>query len=311
MVKQAYLLAARAIRPLMGIPFPSRWRAFALLANNKRVNSFWHDQPLIWTKSKTTGFEVPCDMSVFSGRIAWFFRRWYEIETESVLRTLLKNGGNFVDVGGNVGMASLVAYSAIGSSGKILAFEPNPKVAAIYRATMDRNGISNYSLVEAAVGGERKTTEMFVPKENHGEAHVGSDCSGRAGEAISIAMTDGSELDQLSSVDLIKIDVEGFELTVLKALQEYIARDHPPIVCEVISDRLWQAGVTTGQLLAFFGSIGYLGFEIALEDVSLTRQRAKLLPLAEKNGAFSCNALFVHGRDVGDILSRTYEDLPR
>ena len=177
-----YFTFARAIRPAFRFPFPKRWKLFARVLNNDHLNERWQGKPVRWTRSKTNSYLIPCDLSVFSGRIAWYFRRWYENETESVIQSLLAPGDTFVDVGGNVGMASLAARRSIGASGSIVAFEPNPRIAAIYQQSMRHNGIENYTLVEAALGPVAGTSEFFVPDENHGEAHIGSDSHSRPGE---------------------------------------------------------------------------------------------------------------------------------
>ena len=108
-----YRLGIWLSRPFLRFPFPGRWKIFALLLNNPSVAGLWHGAGLRWTRSKTNGYIVPCDLSVFSGRIAWIFRRWYEIDTESVLQAILPIGGIFVDIGANVGMASLSARRAV------------------------------------------------------------------------------------------------------------------------------------------------------------------------------------------------------
>lgn len=300
--KRAYRALAAAIRPVLAIPFPGRWRVFASTINVPANDRHWRGAPLEWTRCKNTGQLLPCDLSVFSGRIAWYFRRWYEIDTQSAIATLLPRGGTFIDIGGNVGMASLAAADAIGPDGRIIAFEPNPSVAAIHAQSIRRNGLDAvWTLRNAAIAESEGTMTLFVPTSNHGEASLATGFVGREGKEVTVAVTTASDLAELDRVDLVKIDVEGFELSVLKALRPMLNRHHPPVITELMDEHLSRAGTSSREVAELMAGLGYRAYRLTIEDADLLRQRAGLVPIDAMAGGANCNALWVFEPDAARI----------
>ena len=306
-----YLSLARAARPLFSLPYPKSWAAFHFLVNRDDRKHHWNDEPVLWTKSKSNGFEIPCDLSVFSGRIAWYFRHWYELATESVIQSLLPKGGTFIDIGGNVGMATLAARKAVGPDGRIFAFEPNPQVADIFAASIAYNGLDNVTLTRKAVGPETRRADFFVPDENHGEAQIGDPQTDRPGKRFQVDVTDTSMLEELDHIDLIKIDVEGFEYSVLQALETIMQKQRPIVVCELMGEHLKRSDTTPQAVLELVQNRGYWALRIETANASLTRQKAKLLPLEKAADDISCNALFVPSEAVEGVMKQDFIALPK
>src|SRR4029078_5429370 len=111
-----------------------------------------------------------------------FLKRWNDAGTQSVLLTLLQPGDTFVDIGANVGMATLTAARAVGPGGRILAFEPNPAVSSILAQSLRRNGLDQVELHPCGIGERPGHFSLFVPDSNHGEASRGTQFDDRAGE---------------------------------------------------------------------------------------------------------------------------------
>lgn len=298
------------MRPFLGHPFPKRWAVFGAAINAPRLAGYWQDTALRWTRGKNCDFDLPCDLSVFSGRIAWFFRRWYEIDTQSVIATLLPRGGTFIDIGANIGMATLSAASAVGPEGKIIAFEPNPAVADIFRRSMRRNGLESIvELHNAAIADTDGTMPMFVPSSNHGESSLAGGSEGREGKSIDVTTTTAAFLLELPRIDLVKIDVEGFELHVLKTLRSTLERFRPPVISEVMDEHLSRAGTTSQDLRDCMADIGYLPFGIGIENHGLFCQRAQLLPVTLSGGDISCNVLWLHESQIDQVLATSFVSL--
>ena len=309
-----YRKLVEAARPLMAMPFPGRWRVFGKLVNNPAFAQHWIGSALRWTKCRNTGFAIPCDLSVFSGRIAWVFHHWYDIATQSVILTLVRPGGVFVDIGANVGMASLSAAYAAGRDGRIFAFEPNPAIAAINRQAIERNGLGEtITLHNAAIASENGTMELFVPLHNHGEATLVRGDMAFEGRSVSVPTTDAAFLRELDSIDLIKIDVEGFELSVLHALQPLIDKLHPPIVCEVMDEHLHRSGTSASDLFGFLEGLGYAAFRLEREADGWLRQRAKLIPhhITPQDPPLSADVLFVQRDQAERVAAKRFVGISR
>jgi FkbM family methyltransferase len=149
-------------------------------------------------------------------------------EWERPLRTLLSRilapGDVYVDVGANIGLHVLLAAMLVGESGKILALEPHPKTADLLRRNLEINGLLERVIcVQAAACAEHGGQRVFEYFPQH------SAMSGFSLDKERVKLFKGNAervdvdtvtLDGLFSEnnvvpDLIKIDVEGFELDVL------------------------------------------------------------------------------------------------
>lgn len=140
------------------------------------------------------------------------------------LRRHLPKTGVFLDVGANAGMFSLFASSLLQRGGVVVSVEPQPKVFARLKFNMTAandlaaEGVRTV-LVQAALGPEAGTAELAIPKEL-GQASLRTEVGG---ERISVPMLPLGDLlrrEKVSRVDVMKIDVEGFEDAVLQAFFE-------------------------------------------------------------------------------------------
>ena len=155
----------------------------------------------------------------------------WEDHIRFAIRALLPAGGTFIDVGANIGVHTLYASTVIGPNGKILAFEPSPATREICRENLEINGLldqvvlSDFALSEK--DGELVDFEHFdqhpamsgfkIPEERL------TKFAGSKNRIRVKTTTIDSIVAALSSPpDLIKIDVEGFELQVLKGSQSTI-----------------------------------------------------------------------------------------
>jgi FkbM family methyltransferase len=135
-----------------------------------------------------------------------------------------------VDVGANLGIHALVLSRCVGAEGRVFAYEP---IAPIYQrltANLALNGAGN--VVTKPYGlGER--TEVLRFDEHAGEFNIGKGrIDSRGSGAIQIRALDDELRGIEAPISLIKIDVEGFELAVLKGARELLQRHRPAILLE-------------------------------------------------------------------------------
>ena len=171
--------------------------------------------------------------------------RAYEPEVSQTLRGLLRPGAVFVDVGANYGWHSLVAASVVGSDGAVISVEPNPRNAGLLRQSAERNGFSHLKVVAVAAG----DGPGFGALETDGSNGriVGIDAG--IVEALPCSfVVPVQRLDTIvrdagdPHVDVMKIDVEGFELSALRGAGSIIGRDRPVIVSEFFPRALLATG---------------------------------------------------------------------
>lgn len=170
---------------------------------------------------------------------------FYEIDLLEYIHRLQpyfksKNDKNVVvDVGANIGNHSIYLGSFIADH--LIAIEPNPDVFATLRRNLSTN-IDNYTLCEYAVGEKEGSGSIEVPTnmgENIGAAKI--DLKNSKG-TIKISTLDSTlsswkkDVSFSISVPLIKIDVEGMELQVLKGAKKTILEHKPHIFAEATTN---------------------------------------------------------------------------
>lgn len=132
------------------------------------------------------------------------------------------------DLGGNIGVTALL-LTGLRPQGHIHVFEALPANAAFLRQNLALNGVTNCTVVEAAVGDEPGLVQL---NGTGAVAQVGT--AAEPGEhGVPVVTLDGyAERVGLTRLDFIKMDIEGYEPAALKGGTELIARHRPPILME-------------------------------------------------------------------------------
>src|SRR5436190_4156390 len=154
----------------------------------------------------------------------------YELDTARLIHRLLKAGSWFVDVGANVGYFTLLAAKWTSSAGKVDAFEPDPINRQRLEAHLRENNLTDRVRIHPiAASSQAGQIELIHPQAagtNHGMASFYKSLTGE-GQTFTV---NTARLDEILSgtPDLIKIDVEGAELSVIKGLEKILAAATPP-----------------------------------------------------------------------------------
>jgi FkbM family methyltransferase len=162
------------------------------------------------------------------------------------LRGAVAGGGVFLDIGANIGYYALMA--ARFGAGRVLAFEPNPKVYARLCFNIAANGLENrVKPLQIALGAETATMTMIVTDRDMGGSRISTD-GDDSGNAISVQMAPlGNVLqdERIDRVDALKIDVEGMEDAVLFPFFEASDRRVWPrvIIIEHTSQHQWKRDI--------------------------------------------------------------------
>lgn len=155
----------------------------------------------------------------------------YDRKITWLCRHLLRTGDNALDIGANLGVVTMTMARAVGPTGKVHAFEPNPAMQSFIEASRERNGYSQVTLHKIGLGDTNTELDLFVPQSNFGMGSFVS--AGRERSGIQTVRCPIDTLDDvvqrvgLTSIRLIKIDVEGFEESVFKGATNVLARTRP------------------------------------------------------------------------------------
>lgn len=158
----------------------------------------------------------------------------YEQGTTEYIRETLRPGDCFVDVGANIGYLSLVAAAIVKSEGLVLSFEPVLSTFDLLEKNKKLNSFEQIQTHQFALGNTTESLTIYPEKENRGGASITNKRSDE-GEEIQVKRLDDMEIQK--PIKMLKVDVEGFEWTVLKGAEKIIRKDKPIIIVEYSRDR--------------------------------------------------------------------------
>lgn len=203
------------------------------------------------------GFRMELDLAEHIQRMIYLgtYERW---ETRMV-RRYLRPGMRFVDVGANVGYFTLLASRAVGSAGMVFAVEPSSYVADRLARTLTDNRIGNVRLDKIGLGKEPGECILYDPlPDNHTPTMLGD--VGTSGKCVPIRPLDDCLADWgVGHVDLLKIDVEGYEPLVLEGASTALSAGRiRAILCEFNDYWLRRAGSTMSGLREELLGLGFV-----------------------------------------------------
>ena len=228
---------------------------------------------------EVAGVTLTVDVTEFTTSALYFGRAPYEPHTTTFLRRALRPGALFVDVGASHGYFTLIAAALVGPAGRVIAFEPNPDVAAQLDAHIAANGFADRVAVrrEALADAPATDREFFVSQDaaNSGLSTLTPSDSEIANGLLSLAHTVHVRVDTfdrwrraagLARIDLVKIDTEHAEGLVVSGMAESLASGVVDrVICETTPESrahgiLCEAGFTPEVLDTAEGlsNIGYV-----------------------------------------------------
>jgi FkbM family methyltransferase len=156
----------------------------------------------------------------------------YEFEAVEFVLSQMCEGSVFVDVGTNIGVFALPAAKEIGSSGCVLAIEPSPSIFPYLKQNLALNGLTSVRLRQCVVFDRDSERIPFyeAPIDHFG---MGSLAVQFQGEPVFVPahMLDRILMEEgITHVDLLKVDVEGFEAAVFRGAKELLTGADPPLI---------------------------------------------------------------------------------
>lgn len=271
----ALLLVARCLRVAIR-DLPPRRKGMRLIAALDR-HVRWPSR-LQWSRH-ASGYDALCDLTDSVQRSMYFRGTWEPAQSASISKDL-PLGGVFVDVGANAGHYTLLASAAVGEAGAVHAVEPSTVNLERLRETVRKNSLGTVVSIYPFALSDRAGDASLVPAEGgaspKGQLHLSNAHSG-GGELVTILPGDHLFKDLLR-LDVMKIDVEGAELDVLKGCAATIARLRPlSIYVEADEGQLARYAASGNDLATYMSSLNYEGEALSLPgetDTIVFRRRS-------------------------------------
>jgi FkbM family methyltransferase len=175
---------------------------------------------------------------------ALFYERDYiEYSELTLFSYLAERSKTIADIGANTGLYSIISAKS-NPQANIIGFEPNPSNLVRLKKNIALNQVSNIRIEEQAVGDTAGTVSFTIPAD--GSISDTSSVLGDFSKAtyqgkiqwkeITVPQTSLNDFFSGAQVDLVKIDVEGYEVSVFNGAVEFFKKNKPVILCEIFLD---------------------------------------------------------------------------
>lgn len=190
--------------------------------------------------------------------VDWSIYFDFEDKTFQEIERLTKKGDTIIDIGANIGYVSLLCSQKTKANGKIYGFEPDRYNRDKFKKNSSLNTDLAVEIVPMAVGAKRGWVSMDVRKShNRGMNQVIENLDRQSTSVELITLDEFVTSKSITKVDLIKIDVEGYEMDVLKGGENMLTSFLPKLVVEVDDKNLIQYGSSAFELIALLEKKGY------------------------------------------------------
>ncbi|MFD1064152.1 FkbM family methyltransferase [Winogradskyella litorisediminis] len=148
-----------------------------------------------------------------------------------------RNDLTVLDVGSNFGYLACVWADSIASAGKVFAFEPNKNLFQTIKKTIESNAkfSENFQVFNLAVGSKKGSVNLYASAFSSNIETMSAAVETYAVEMVTL--DDFLEEEKMKNIDLIKIDVDGIELDILKGASKILKEDHPIVIVETNNDQ--------------------------------------------------------------------------
>lgn len=192
----------------------------------------------------------------------------YDADSMALLEMIVQPGHVCMDIGTNIGVYTVMMALRAGGSGAVHSFEPVNHIRRRAKLNIQLNGCRNVVVNDCALGAEPGRLTMLQVKEGEFRGGTSSILETEAIAAMGRDHFDEVEVDirtldsyvtdaGIDRLDFIKMDVEGFELSVLKGAERTLKELRPAILFEHDRKRLSKVGVDEAEFGRIFERAGY------------------------------------------------------
>jgi FkbM family methyltransferase len=188
----------------------------------------------------------------------------WEPDDLGLFARMIRPGDTVLDVGAHLGVYALIGAAATGPSGKVHAFEPNPRLAQLARRSILVNGFGPNTVIhEVAVGEAEGLAQLMFSDEWSGGGYLATPTTTGAGHDCRVIALDEVFPDQDFKVGVMKMDVEGTEGRALRGMTGLLSRSPDArIMMEFAPQMMAGQSAPVGDVVAFLVGLGFMFWTI-------------------------------------------------
>jgi FkbM family methyltransferase len=210
----------------------------------------------------------------------------YEPYVTAILQTCVKQGMVTLDIGANVGCHTLRLATLVGEPGQVIAFEPTDWAFKKLERNVALNSFRNIALEKMALA-DRTSRQTQVNFKSSWKLH-GDTPGGNSVDIVNMMTLDEYvTTKQITRLDFIKLDVDGFEEKVITGGMQTIRTFRPTLLTEIAPAWLDANGGDVSRLLRTFDNLGYQFYS----EMRMTKYSSVEAVLETAQGADAINVL--------------------
>ncbi|WP_298755015.1 FkbM family methyltransferase [uncultured Psychroserpens sp.] len=204
---------------------------------------------------KQRGYKIHLSQSNLA--ITLFGNKDYGQEDEGFLRKTLKPDNTYVDVGANIGTLVLTGAISVGTEGHVIGIEAHPKTFGVLQSNIKLNGFKSIELINSAVGNEKGKLHFSDAKSDDSNKIL---LDSNQGVEVDVNLLD-ELLKDTNYIDVLKIDVEGFEKQVFEGATAVLNKTKL-IYFESFENNYATYNYNTGDIINLLTSSGFHIFKV-------------------------------------------------
>lgn len=185
-----------------------------------------------------------------------FYTKLPDYRQQKYLLDSLTSNSVFLDIGANIGVYSILASTVI-KEGKIYSFEVLENTLKCFRQNIAINGYQNIKIVEKIVS-DNNGFEYFVEEDVPEVSHIANKTDEVHGKRLpSVRLDTFLSKEGVEYVDLIKVDVEGAEMKVLRGLEGFLKKDAVGKIILEINKNIKNYESKSEKVISFLQNYGF------------------------------------------------------
>lgn len=217
---------------------------------------------------------IPLSPHQWSTLLAHTFKatfRQHHGALSALFRSLVPDDGVVIDVGAHAGQFAKL-FARLVPEGRVYAFEPGRYARLILSLSLALNRVRNVYVFPVGLGREQEALPLNMPIKSSGSFGFGLSHLSTVGadkrahmvtESIDVITLDAfSATMPIRRIDLIKADIEGWELQMLQGAADVLTRFRPALYLEVYDEFLLRAGDSAVALASYLSGLGYIAYSV-------------------------------------------------